>query len=228
MPSMYEIYDKFAANYDELINCEDYKNNLNEYLLTEFDWTGKSVFEIGVGTGRVTDIYIDKVDCVLAADRSPHMIDKAKNSLKNYNSKIDFRIIDNNNIPVLEEQYDIFIEGWSLGHTFNDNFGRHKDFLKTTLKNIRKSVKAGGLLIIIETLGTMLDKPICSGNLHELYKLLKNEYNFRKTIIKTDYKFKNYKEAARIMGFFFGKDMKDNILEAEITIIPEFTGVWSV
>ncbi|HGJ67444.1 TPA: hypothetical protein ENS27_18940, partial [bacterium] len=38
------------------------------------------------------------------------------------------------------------------------------------------------------------------------------QYGFKKNIIETDYKFSDYKEASRIMGAFFGDNMKNNIL----------------
>lgn len=53
------------------------------------------------------------------------------------------------------------------------------------------------------------------------------QYGFKKNIIETDYKFYDYKEASRIMGAFFGDNMKNNILSNKSNIIKEYTGIWN-
>ncbi len=52
MPSMQEIYNNYSLQYDELVNHEDYNNNLSNYLLEKFNFSGKTIIELGVGTGR--------------------------------------------------------------------------------------------------------------------------------------------------------------------------------
>jgi len=53
------------------------------------------------------------------------------------------------------------------------------------------------------------------------------QYGFKKNIIETDYKFSDYKEASRIMGAFFGDNMKNSILSNKSNIINEYTGIWN-
>lgn len=40
MPKMFEIYQNHSMEYDELVNHEDYQNNLRKYLLETIDFTG--------------------------------------------------------------------------------------------------------------------------------------------------------------------------------------------
>ncbi|MDZ7793935.1 MAG: hypothetical protein U5P10_09670 [Spirochaetia bacterium] len=56
--------------------------------------------------------------------------------------------------------------------------------------------------------------------------MLEEEYAFVKTIVKTDYKFNDYREAAQIISFFFGEEMKDKVLESKSAVVPEYTGIW--
>ena len=46
-----------------------------------------------------------------------------------------------------------------------------------------------------------------------------------RTIIETDYKFPSKEDAKRIMSFFFGDQIKNDI---NSNIVKEFTGIWTV
>jgi len=117
MPSMFEIYQKHAAEYDELVDAEDFQGNLSRYLLKIVDWKGQEVIEGGVGTGRVTAIYVDRVRSVLCIDRSPHMMEAAARRLRKFSAKVSFQEADNLSLPTVEPKRSVFIEGWSWGHS---------------------------------------------------------------------------------------------------------------
>jgi SAM-dependent methyltransferase len=227
MPKMLDIYKKYAVNYDELVSAEDYENNLGDYLKNEIDWKNKKVYEAGIGTGRLTNYFIEEVSYCYGFDRELHMLEKcAENHIK-YLGKLSLQESDNlklkNNIPDI----DIFIEGWSLGHTIIENSDNLVRISKSIIENIISIVKNNGQICIVESAGTNVENPVfktpCLG---DFYQILENDYNFKKTIISTDYKFSNYKEAARIMGFFFGDEMAEDIIEKKKNIITEYTGIW--
>jgi SAM-dependent methyltransferase len=225
MPDMMEIYKKYAKNYDELIDAEDFKKNLDGFLHKEIDWENKTVYEAGIGTGRVTKIYIEKIKYIYGFDRELHMLNRCKKNLKDYLHKIHLDKAENTDLKIISEKVDIFIEGWSLGHTINENPENFKIIFKNIYNRIKKNVKNNGLIIFIETLGTNVKEPKESLVLGEFYKHIEQEYQFKRHVISTDYQFSNTKEAARIMSFFFGDEITDNF-EKDQTIIPEFTGVW--
>ena len=84
-----------------------------------------------------------------------------------------------------------------------------------------------GMMILIETLGTHVNEPTIPNDLlAEFYRHIEDDYRFTRHVLTTDYRFPNYTEAARIMGFFFGEDMFEQIMNAQQEIIPEFTGIW--
>ena len=109
MPSMQEIYNNYSIQYDELVNHEDYNNNLSNYLLEKFNFSGKTIIELGVGTGRVTKIFAERAQSIFCYDKSQHMLNKAKINLNHHTSKIEFSQCDNYNIKKIKEKTDIVI-----------------------------------------------------------------------------------------------------------------------
>ncbi|MBT3316782.1 class I SAM-dependent methyltransferase [bacterium] len=230
MPEMYEIYEKHADKYDELVRAEDYQNNLRNLLHETVNWRDLSVIEGGVGTGRVTRLYIEQVASSICCDRAQHMLDFAQGALSEYEDKLKFLRADNLNIPDLDGGFDLFIEGWSFGHSVSDcsTADEIKSVTDILVHNATKDLKPGGVVILLETLGTNLDFP---GPPHEklniFYSELEQKHGFQMKKIRTDYQFQSNEEAARIMGFFFGEKMCQSVLKRNNAIIPEWTGMWT-
>ena len=222
MNQMTEMYSNFAAKYDDLINHEDYQNNLSEFLNNNIDWKDKSVNEFGVGTGRITQYYIDKIASTSIFDNSEAMLEVANNKLTN--SKVTIKNLDNTQIHTLEKQVDIVIEGWSFGHLIVDKQNEIYTWLDYLDKNVKRLAKQH--VIIIETMGTNVNIPTVSNSaLKKMYSFLEGN-GYKKNIVKTDYLFETYQQAAEVMGSFFGAEMKNSIQKRKQSIIPEYTGVW--
>ena len=77
MPDMFEIYQSHASRYHELVLAEDHQNNLGSLLHQLVDWQDLSVLEAGVGTGRVTQLYIADAADAVCCDQSAHMLELA-------------------------------------------------------------------------------------------------------------------------------------------------------
>ena len=116
MSNMFDVYQNFSDLYDELVNHEDYENNLYKFLNDNIQWENKVVGEFGIGTGRVSRNYIDKAKKLFAYDNSQHMLDKAKENLAKWSDKIEYSVLDNSKLNTIENTFDIIIEGWSFGH----------------------------------------------------------------------------------------------------------------
>ncbi|AFG37081.1 class I SAM-dependent methyltransferase [Spirochaeta africana] len=228
MPSMYEIYDHHAAEYDQLVTAEDYQGNLRRVLHELHDFTGQSVIELGAGTGRLTRMYVDSVQAAYCADRSTHMLQTARRNLSDYLDRITFATRDNLDAPGSLHTADVVLEGWAFGHTIYDYPDRYLDTMQTLVDNCEKMVRPGGKVIIIETLGTNLEQPEPPGELlTAFYDYLETVRGYQRTVVSTDYRFASVAEACRVMGFFFGDAMLPGIQARNSTIIPEFTGIWS-
>ena len=195
----------------------------------EIDWNGKEVLEAGTGTGRVTDIYIELIGHAFCCDRSQHMLNYAKNRLAEYQAKIEFIIADNLHIPKLDHKVDIFVEGWSFGHTVSDgeNETDINRRIHTLVENATENVVKRGSIIMIESLGTNVDTPEPpTAKLAIFQEKLVSKYDFQKAIVRTDYGFKSKEDAETILGFFFGNDQIPEIKARNSEIIPKWTGVW--
>lgn len=227
MPTMYEIYENHAENYDALVNHEDYQGNLKSFLDSKIDFNNAVVYEAGTGTGRVTSLYVKQTRNVFCVDRSTHMLDQAKENLKIYSEKIHFIKGDNLELPPPGELIDVFIEGWAFCHTISDNKENLFQVADQLVKQSQCFVKKQGKIVFIETLGTFREIPEGPLEHHNVfYRYLQDKYGFQRNVVNTDYHFDSVERAAQIMGFFFGESMEKRILESKIQIIPEFTGVW--
>ncbi len=222
---MFEIYERHSREYDDLVTHEDYNNNLETTLLQILEGNDLKIVEAGVGTGRVTRLYINRAEHIWCLDRSKHMIERAKINLHEYLDKITFQDLDNLELSKFEGTADYLIEGWSFGHTIIEN---QNNFRSVVQKLISDCIHiCNKKIIIIETLGTNVSEPAPTSEiLSQFYTILEEEYNFQKEIIRTDYKFESDKEAERIMGFFFGEKIKASLSRTPRSIIPEWTGVW--
>jgi SAM-dependent methyltransferase len=219
---MYEIYDRYSENYDELVSREDHFNNLHTFLNSII--SGKSVLELGVGTGRVTQMYIDKVEKAICCDRASHMIDRALLNLREHSEKIRFECLDTRQINQLNVKVDCIIEGWALGHTAMDEFHRIETFVAGLIQDLSDLLNDNGKMIFIETMGTNTEHPtIPDERLKTFYGLLEETYRMKPYIIRTDYLFPSTEEARRILSFFFGKQMHKEITDK---CVKEYTGVW--
>ena len=223
LSDMFHIYQNYSDLYDELVNHEDYNNNLNKFLRDNIQWENKVVGEFGIGTGRVTRNYIDKAQKLYAYDNSEHMIDKAKVNLSKWADKIEYSILDNSKINSVEQSFDIIIEGWSFGHLVVQDDENRNQTIQTLISESTKRAKE---VIFIETLGTNVDAPNPPGEkLAQFYKALVKA-GFKEHVIETDYKFDNPEEAAKTMGAFFGDSMKNDIIQKQLNVIKEYTGIW--
>jgi len=230
MPEMYEIYEKHLSQYHELICAEDYQGNLWPALQKAIDWRNLAVIEGGVGTGRLTSLYIEQVASSVCCDRSQPMLDFAEKLHSGYKNKLRFVRANNEDLPALDGRFDLFIEGWSFGHSISDcaNMGEVDSMTSLLVHNAAKNIVPSGLVIIVETLGTNVDSPtIPNKNLGRFYTALEQQHGFEATAIRTDYRFESNAEASRIMGFFFGETMSQSVLERKSQIIPEWTGIWT-
>ena len=227
MPAMYDIYRRHRIEYDRLVNAEDCEHHLPAFLRSIADWRGKTVLEGGLGTGRVTEWFIEQARRVVGCDREAHMLEAARERLARFADKLELRVADNLDLPLLPEKADVFIEGWSWGHAVVDGPGEVEAIAEALFAQTRKNLVPGGLVVLIETLGTNALSPAAPHpRLAEFYQLLQSRFGLRQTALSTDYRFATPAEAAEVLGFFFGDAMGKAVRANGSAIVPEWTGVW--
>ena len=155
------------------------------------------------------------------------MLNKCLKNLSEYAQKLYLSVGENTKLPGIDRKADVFIEGWSFGHTIIENENNVDACVNAILEDISAHLEGTGHIVIIESLGTFVSKPTVKREaIRVFFELLENTYGFKKQILSTDYRFSTFKEAAEVMGFFFGDDMKRSIVKSKLHIIPEFTGIW--
>lgn len=224
MNQMFEIYGSQSDTYDELILHEDHEGSLSRFLKGAIAWNNRTVREFGAGTGRVTQLYIGDVRSALVSDSSMHMLDRARTKLHDYRDKMTYELFDNRNIASIQNEYDIVIEGWSFGHLVVEDGEKRRDTMELLVSAATRMARQA--VVIIETLGTNVSEPKAPGDILPVFYDYLSDAGFTKSIIRTDYQFPDYREAARIMGSFFGSAMADNIRTHRRSLIEEYTGVW--
>jgi len=122
---------------------------------------------------------------------------------------------------------DIITAGWAIGHMTSWFEERWQQKISNVINEMRRVVQSGGVLIIIETLGTGFVKPAPPGdNLAKYYAWLKSELGFSEEIISTDYQFEDVSTAVDAMSFFFGPELGEKIRQNNWSRVPEWTGIW--
>jgi ubiquinone/menaquinone biosynthesis C-methylase UbiE len=223
-----QIYGTRAYDYHELVSREDMQGNLPRALLEIADLSGKTVIELGAGTGRVTRILAPLAGRVLAFDRSPHMLERARAYLSDeIKRNVRLAQADNHEVPLPDSSAEVLIEGWSFGHSVSREGADWKKAAEEILAESVRLVKTGGALILIETLGTGHRAPHPPGpSLPLFYSWLQNECGFVFKWIRTDYLFESLAKARELVEFFFGEMVEHEVLASGQVVVPECTGIW--
>lgn len=222
------IFNRHAAEYHELVAAEDWHGNLPRALGEITDFAGKTVVEMGAGTGRVTMLVAPLCSKVLAFDASPHMLDTAASNVKSCNlGNVTLRAADNRAIPLPDASADIVIEGWSFGYTVSLGQGQWRNTSDALLGESTRLLMPGGTLIIIETLGTGVRMPAAPGPvLPVFYGYLERQLGFAARWIRTDYRFPSLSETRRLVELFFGAMVDYELAAGGDVVVPECTGIW--
>jgi ubiquinone/menaquinone biosynthesis C-methylase UbiE len=224
-----EIYREQAAQYELLVSREDYQQNIFRALDQIIPLAGLTVAEFGAGTGRLTCLVASVVKHVYAFDYSPHMLSVAVAKLQQSGRQNwQVAVSDHRQMALKTGVADVAMSGWSVWYVVRDNPGNWQVELAKALGEMHRVVRPGGILILLESLGTGHEQPKPPAELLPYYAYLE-EHGFRKSWIRTDYRFKDRAEAELSARFFFGEEMVAKIREGEQgVILPECTGIWWV
>ncbi|MFO0756226.1 MAG: class I SAM-dependent methyltransferase [Byssovorax sp.] len=225
------IYERHAAEYDALVAAEDHKGNLMPAIEAIAPLAGARVVEAGAGTGRITRQLVARGAHVTAFDRSPAMLAVARAHLEAMQQPDRWTLAeaDARALPVPKGEADLALAGWVFGHLRLWLPDGWRDAIGTALAELKRALRPGGTLLVIETLGTGRDEAgPPSPALAEYYTWMEREHGMKRLAIRTDYAFADVEEAARITGFFFGEAFGEKVRREGSAIIREHTGLWSV
>lgn len=110
----------------------------DDILKSKIDFGSASVLEIGCGNGRMTQFIAQNFKKVYAADISPHMIDLARERLKNLNN-IEFFVVDGNQLPIKNNTADLIFSYIVFQHFPS------KIMIEENLKEVKRVLSNGGV-----------------------------------------------------------------------------------
>jgi ubiquinone/menaquinone biosynthesis C-methylase UbiE len=224
MDHFQEIYATKADLYDRMVTREDYQHNLLPALESIHPLKDAVVIEFGAGTGRLTRLLAPHVKQIHSFDFSLHML---QNAVLPQTGNWTLTAADNSRMPLPNNMADIAIEGWSFGHITGWYPETWREEMAAALAEMRRVTRPGGVMVILETLGTGSETPNPpNALLADFYHMLETEQGFSHTWIRTDYQFESVEEADELTRFFFGEDFADRIVREGQTIVPECTGIW--
>lgn len=228
MTDFHAIYRDRADDYDLLVSREDHAGNILRAIERAAPLAGRDVVEFGAGTGRLTRLLAPRVRSIRAFDASPAMLAVAERRMpaavaRNWS----FAQGRNEAMPCEDASADMVVAGWTFGHLTGWHPQDWRERIDQVVGEMRRICRAGGIAIVIETLGTGRETPQApTAALAEYYAMLEEERGFVREAIRTDYRFASVEEGERLVRFFFGNDLADRMATERLTVLPECTGVW--
>lgn len=221
------IYTHQAKTYHQMVRFEDVDKNLLPALERVSPLNGKTILDLGTGTGRLPILLHNHNTTTIGLDLHRAML--VQNQIQREKAGGDWELVqgDMHNLPFPNKWADVVTAGWAIGHLrswFSEQWQVH---IGRVLDEMHRLVKPDGVLIIIETLstGSLTPAPPTAG-LAEYYRWLEDEKGFKRQEIQTDYVFPNLDAAVEYMGFFFGAELAETIRQNRWSRVPEWTGVW--
>jgi ubiquinone/menaquinone biosynthesis C-methylase UbiE len=225
------IYDDHASTYDRLVSAEDHPGNLRRAIESLCPLAGAAVLEVGVGTGRVAaQLLAAGCGRLVGVDRAAAMIEVARGKL---GDRAELIVADGRDLQAGEGWADLALAAWVFGHLRHWMPDDWKASVGGALAAMRRALRPGGTLLLVETLGTGRTEPAPpNAELAEYFAWLEGEQGMRRTAIRTDYRFASRAEARELVGFFFGEAALDRLPGRDepdgTVLLPECTGLWSV
>ena len=228
MPDFKEIFEHRAVDYQRLVAREDYRNSLLREIGALCPLSPRTTAaDLGAGTGRMAFLLSGLVGQVYAVEPSAAMREEALR-VKASRGIVNVHIMEGTHlaVPLEDASVDLAVEGWSAAYALTQSGEHWEDAADMMVKEIRRITRPGGVVILIETLGTMRESPAAPENLRPFYERWENVHGFKKRWVRTDYRFDSPEEAAELVEFFFGPEMAGEVKKRESPIVPECTGVW--
>jgi SAM-dependent methyltransferase len=233
------IYRDHAETFDRLVAAEDGDGVLLSLLESRLTLACARVVDVGTGTGWVARRLVQRGADVIGIDRAPAMLRVAKHNLEaDDDAAIAAGVAqprrgrwwlyeaDARALPVASHAADLAIAGWVFGHLRYWMPEDWQDAIGRAVAEMRRAVRPGGQVIVVETLGVGVTEPAPPAALAEYYRWLEEAQGFARVEVRTDFCFGSTAEAADLCGFFFGPALGALVRQNQWRRVPECTGVW--
>jgi ubiquinone/menaquinone biosynthesis C-methylase UbiE len=228
MPDYSEIYHQQAEPYEDLVSREDYQGFILPELEKIMPMRGRAVVDLGAGTGRLAGLLAPLAGALCAFDLSHAMLSVAAAKLRTAGLRNwTAAVADHRAIPLPAAWADAIVSGWSVCYLAVWHPEDWQAQVERGLAEMRRVLRPGGVLILLETLGTGAETPDPPKQMRNYLGHL-DRTGFRRTWIRTDYRFENRPQAERLTRFFFGEAMLEKlVVRPDGVFLSECTGIWS-
>jgi len=211
-----------------MIAAEDVDGQLLEALQAVTPLRGKRVLDLGTGTGRLPLLLGEVAASVVGVDYYAAMLRENARQRAQAAGRWSLVQADMRRLPFADECADVVTAAWAIGHLRGWHPEDWQVQIGAVLEEMHRAAKAGGALIIIETLttGSLTPAPP-TVKLAEYYAWLEEEWGFTRQAIPTDFGFASVEAAVEATEFFFGTELAQAIRANAWARLPEWTGVWS-
>mmetsp|Transcript_113010 Transcript_113010/g.225027 ORF Transcript_113010/g.225027 Transcript_113010/m.225027 type:complete len:261 (-) Transcript_113010:4-786(-) len=224
------IYCSRGLEYEELISYEDYAGNLLRTLLqlvgeqSDGPLKRKVAADLGCGTGRLSRLLSSHLGFIFGFDAEPHMVAIAQKLTPVPN--VCYAVSEHARIPLASQSTDLVVEGWAFLHTVSSRPDTWRSILAKYLDEVSRVLRPGGMIVLVETLGTGHKEPTPTEKQRQFSDWLMQEHDFKHTSIRTDYEFPSIPDAIRICSSFFKEEVLERVRACESSVVPECTGIW--
>jgi ubiquinone/menaquinone biosynthesis C-methylase UbiE len=218
------------------VRAEDADGRLATLLRSLLPGGARWILDVGAGTGRISRLLgasLAPEACVVAADLAAPMLAHARRTSawrpEAGGAQAWLPIVaDARRMPVRSGAFDAVFAGWVYGHVCEWGGETWRAGLARAIGEAARVVRKGGLIAVIDTLGTGVTAPRAPSPLLADYHAALEAAGFALEVVRTDYRFGSLDEAVHLTGFFFGSEMGEWVRVAGVARVPECTGVWSV
>lgn len=226
MPDYRDVYAHHADRYEALVAHEDADGELPRALTALTGGASQDIVETGAGTGRVTRMLAPLARTLRAFDAEAAMIAVARQKLSAW-PHVSLGVAPHDALPVADNSASLCLEGWAFGHAVGWNPSAWRDDLRRYVDELARVLRPGGLMVLIETMGTGVATPFDGGHTLEAFHVeVTGSLGFAHRCLRTDYAFDTVDEAAATLGFFFGERMAARVRANAWRVVPECTGLY--
>ena len=227
-PDYDSIFANQAEKYDRLVAAEDFQGNLL-HTLTGMGLLNReqAVADLGTGTGRVAFLVAPIVRHVYGIEPVGGMLRVAEAKKVALGVRnVDFLPGEHKDTSLPAKSVDVIVEGWAFLRAYRCTLPDWRAEFDAIVKEMRRVLRNRGMVILIETMGSLDIWDEVPGGVAELYRYFEKELGLRKTIIRTDYRFADAEEAVDLGTFFFGDEVGAEIRRIGSSVVPEATAIW--
>jgi ubiquinone/menaquinone biosynthesis C-methylase UbiE len=205
-------YDEAPEIFDEFTRAEDPEGHVVERLLSHADTMGRSILEIGCGTGRYTRELLPGTGSYVALERSPAMLTLARERLADEARRPRFLCAGAERMPFRSGTFDQVMAAWVV---LNLKRGKRAVVLSEIDRVLAPRPDCGIWLMENHWTGQFQDLRGRAGTAEgaRIRELIDSEGFRLVELVETELRFPSAEAAERVLGYLCGERARRRLKE---------------